>query len=137
MADIQDTLKEKFNSLLESANSLRQSATESLKETFESGKEKIQELDRDRRANEIYRALGRKVYKLTRRGEIELPECCDKFIESLKELYASEEVDDSDDACCEDGETCCCDDKKDCCCDDKKDCCCDDKKDDDAENKDA
>ena len=40
MADIQDTLKEKFNSLLESANSLRQSATESLKETFESGKEK-------------------------------------------------------------------------------------------------
>ena len=135
MADFQDTLKEKFNSFHSSANTLRQSASESLKETFESGKEKLQELDRERRANDIYRSLGRKVYKLSSRGELELPECCDKFIEALNELYASDEAEEAEEECTEDKKECCCEDKKECCCEDKKECCCEEKKEADAAEK--
>ena len=135
MADFQDTLKEKFSSILSSANSLRQSATETIKESLETGKEKLQEWDRDRRANEIYENLGKKIYKLSNRGEIELPECCDKYIQALNELYADDEAEEAAEECdCDDKkDCCCCDDKKDCCCDDKKDCCCcADKKEDDS-----
>ena len=133
MADFQDTLKEKFNSLLSSANSLRQSATETIKEGLETGKEKLQEFDRERRANDIYRSLGRKIYKLSSRGEIELPECCEKFIVALNELYAdAEEAEEAEDA-----EECACEDKKECCCaEDNKECCCEEKKDDDADKAD-
>ena len=96
MADFQDTIKEKFNSFLSSANTLRQSATETIKEGLETGKEKLQEWDRDRRANDIYQNLGKKIYKLSNRGEIELPECCDKYIQALNELYADDEVEEAE-----------------------------------------
>ncbi|MBQ1926504.1 MAG: hypothetical protein II767_10855 [Proteobacteria bacterium] len=150
MADFQDTIKEKFNSFLSSANTLRQSATETIKEGLETGKEKLQEWDRDRRANDIYQNLGKKIYKLSNRGEIELPECCDKYIQALNELYADDEVEEAegteecacedkkDCCCCEDNKECCCaDDHKECCCEDNKECCCcEDKKDDDADKAD-
>ena len=96
MADFQDTIKEKFNSFLSSANTLRQSATDTIKEGLETGKEKLQEWDRDRRANDIYQNLGKKIYKLSNRGEIELPECCDKYIQALNELYADDEAEEND-----------------------------------------
>ena len=124
-----DSMKGMFNSFLSKAQTLGKSAVETAKDTGEKVRDVVEERVREYNANEIYRKLGKKVYKLVSRDELSLPECCDKYIEALNDLYDEEdERDDSveQEACkCE----CKCDgDKCECKCDgDKCECKCDGK----------
>ena len=101
-------MKEKFSSLLNQAQELGKSAVETAKATAEKGKEAVEEHIREREANEIYRKLGKKVFKLATRGELQLPSECDKYLEALNELYDEGDKDDSsaEIPACKDGETC-------------------------------
>ena len=121
-----DTLKEKASSLFSSIRELGNSAKETIVDKAEQGKEAIEERMREREANDIYRQLGKKIYRLYKRNEVTLPESCEKYAEKLDDLYGENEPDDSCEmnACCE---------NKDCCCE-NKDCCCENK---DCENKES
>ena len=123
----QDTfgfVKNKLSSLLSMASEVGKSIAEQTKEAVEKGKDAIDEKLRENEADKVFTKLGRNVYKLVLRNEIQLPESCDKYIEAIKDIYGENEVDASteihacDEKKCEEGE-CCCD--KDECCEEKKD----------------
>jgi len=97
-----DVLKGKISSLLSSATNIGRSVVETVKDTAEKGKEVVGEHIREREANETYRKLGKKVYKLVSRDELKLPESCQKYIEALDDLYADGDSDD-----CAEGEASC------------------------------
>lgn len=129
MADVKDTVKDTFSALLNKAQSLGKSAVETAKGAAEKGKEAVEEHLREREAAEIYRKLGKKVFKLVSRDELTLPESCEKYIEALKDLYEEEDETPSGEQ-----EACCCThecgesgDKAEECDDDKAECTCDDK----------
>ena len=114
-----DTLKEKASSLFSSIRELGNSAKETLVDKAEQGKEAIEERMREREANEIYRQLGKKIYRLYKRNELTLPESCEKYAEKLDDLYGENEPDESCEmnACSENKE--CCGDKE-CSCENKE-----------------
>lgn len=126
MADVKDNEKEKFSetvkgtfsSILSKAQELASNAADSARGAAEKGKEAIEEHLREREANEIYRKLGKKVFKLVERNELELPDCCAKYIEALSELYDEDEDEtpSGEQTACE-----CSDDKECCCAGEKKD----------------
>ncbi|MCL2326455.1 MAG: hypothetical protein FWC40_08195 [Proteobacteria bacterium] len=99
-----DVLKGKISSLLSSATNIGRSVVETAKDTVEKGKEVVEEHIREREANETYRKLGKKVYKLVSRDELKLPESCQKYIEALDDLYAD---DNSGDEACAEGDASC------------------------------
>ena len=134
-----DSMKTMFNSLLSKAQTLGKTAVDNVKDVAEKGKEAFDEHLREREANEIYRKLGKKIYKLVSRDEMTLPECCDKYIEALNDLYEDERDESGEQEACKcacDGEKCececaCeCDGKKcECACDGEKcECACDGEK---------
>ncbi len=120
-----DTFKEKASSLLSSIREFGNSAKETISDKAEKGKEAVEEMMREREANEIYRQLGKKIYRIYKRKEITLPDSCEKYVEKLDDLYGDNEPDESVEmsACCENKDSC---DGKGCCCEEKAD---DDKKD--------
>ena len=126
-----DSMKDMFNSFLSQAQAIAKTAVETAKDGVEKGKDIVEDHLREREANEIYRKLGKKVYKLVSRNELDLPECCSKYIEALADLYDEEDRDDSgeQEACVCDGDKCeckCDGDKCECKCDgDKCECKCD------------
>ena len=63
-----NTLKEKASSLLSSASSFLNTAKETISDKAENGKESIEEHMREREANELYRQLGKKIYRLYKRN---------------------------------------------------------------------
>ena len=108
-----DTLKEKASSLFSSIRELGNSAKETITDKAEKGKEAVEEMMREREANDIYRQLGKKIYRLYKRNEITLPESCEKYAEKLDDLYGDSEPDESCEmnACCENKE-CSCENKE-------------------------
>ncbi len=109
MAENEPTMKDKFSSFLSDATAIGKNvlnkAQETVKETAKQGKEFVEEKKRDYDADKIYQKLGKKVYKLVSRDELTLPECCDKYIEALNELYADdseveEDMSGEQEACC-------------------------------------
>ncbi|GEM_PF-5911594 len=115
------SFSDRFSSFMDkaskTASSLFDSAAEKATELNKNVKDAVEEKIRERDANEIYRKLGKKVYTLVRRDELQLPESCDKYIEALNELYADDE--ERDDSCeqaaceCKDGECKCDEEQKD------------------------
>ena len=111
-----DRISSFLGSASKTASSLIDTATEKATEYGKVGKDFIEEKFRERDANEIYRKLGKKIYTLVCRDEIQLPESCDKFIDALNDLYADEEpsVSGEQPACeCKDDACKCADDSKD------------------------
>ena len=127
----QDTfgfVKSKLSSLFSKATSVASevgnNVYENVKETYEKGKDIVDEKIRENEADKVFTKLGRNVYKLVLRNEIQLPESCDKYIEAIKDIYGENDIDVSteihacDEKKCVEGE-CCCD--KDECCEEKND----------------
>ncbi len=114
MAENEPTMKDKFSSFLSDATAIDKNvlnkAQETVKETAKQGKEFVEEKKRDYDADRIYQKLGKKVYKLVRRDELTLPECCDKYIEALNELYADDS--EAEDDMSGEQESCCCSEDK-------------------------
>ena len=112
---------DRFSSFMDKASKTAKSVFDTVKdqagELYEDGKNAVEEKIRERDANEIYRKLGKKVYTLVQRDELQLPESCDKYIDALREMYT--EDDDRDEsveqpACdCKDGECKCEEEHKD------------------------
>ena len=115
------SFSDRFSSFMDkaskTASSLFDSATVKATEISKDVKGAVEEKIRERDANEVYRKLGKKVYTLVQRGELSLPESCDKYLDALNELYAEDEERDESceqDACeCKDGECKCDEDNKD------------------------
>lgn len=115
------SFSDRFSSFMDkaskTASSLFDSATVKATEISKDVKGAVEEKIRERDANEVYRKLGKKVYTLVQRGELTLPESCDKYLEALSELYADDE--ERDESCeqaaceCKDGECKCDEDHKD------------------------
>ena len=94
----QDTfsfVKGKLSSLLSSASELANTVGDKVKEGAEKVKDVADEKYRDIQADKIFEKLGKCVYKLSLRNEIQLPESCEKYIEALKDLYDENIPDDS------------------------------------------
>ncbi len=72
---------------------------EEAKVYFDKGADFIEEKRRERDAEEVYEKLGKKVYRLVSRGELTLPECCDKYIQSLNEILEDADAGKDDDDC--------------------------------------
>lgn len=93
-----ENVKNKLSSFLSSAKEKGKSLFNDVKENVKEGADKVQEIyeehERERKADELYRKLGKKVYKLVSREELALPECCDKYLDSLKELLADAPAED-------------------------------------------
>lgn len=108
----ENTVKDTLQSLLNKAQEIGKAAVETAKDAAEKGKTAVEDHMREREANELYRKLGKKIYKLVSRNELQLPECCDKYIEALNDLYADDEqpADASGEQPACDGEKC--DDEK-------------------------
>jgi len=110
-----NSIKGTFSSLLSRASVLGNTVVEAVKDQAEKGKEVIEDKMREREADEIYRKLGKKVARLVKRGELELPECCQQYIEALEDLYGDDKsyADDADDKeCCDKKDGCCCCEEK-------------------------
>ena len=110
-----NSIKGRFSSLISKATAIGNTVVDTVIEQAEKGKEAVGDKIRERDANEIYRKLGKKVARLAKRGEIELPECCKQQLDDLDELYADgsavrdDDDDDKDKECCsKDGEVCEC-----------------------------
>ena len=88
-------VKEKLSSLLSSASELANTVGDKVKEGAEKVKDAADEKYRDIQADKIFEKLGKCVYKLSLRNEIQLPESCEKYIEALKDLYDENIPDDS------------------------------------------
>ena len=125
---MKDTIREKASSLFSSAKEIASSVKETVMDKAEKGKEAVEEMMREREANEIYRQLGKKIYRIYKRKEITLPEVCDKYVAKLDDLYGENIPDES----CE-MSACDCGANKDCCCE-NKDCCCENKADENKDN---
>ncbi|MFA5623822.1 MAG: hypothetical protein WC966_02035 [Bradymonadales bacterium] len=96
MSEKKSAIQDSFSALLRRAAGAATQIGESVKEQAEKGKDFIDEKFREREANEVFRKLGRKVYKLHSREELELPESCDKFIDALDNLLDADDSDDHD-----------------------------------------
>lgn len=94
-----DSIKERLSSLVSAATTFGQSVVETVKDKADRGKEVVEEHMREREAREIYRKLGKKIYKLVGREELSLPVSCHKYIDALDELFdlEADESDDDDD----------------------------------------
>ena len=88
-------VKDKLSSLLSSATELASTVGDKAKDGAEKVKDVLDEKYRDIQANKIFEKLGKCVYKLTLRNELQLPESCEKYIEALKDLYDENLPDDS------------------------------------------
>lgn len=98
MEEKKSSIQEKLSLLWGKATEAASQIGDSVKEQAERGKDFIEDKIREREANELYRKLGQKVYKLASRDELELPEVCEKYVNALDELLEDEDdVDDEDD----------------------------------------
>ena len=112
-SSIKDKLSSIFSNVITVSKSVFEDAKQTAIETSKTLKDKADDFKREKEADEIYRKLGKKIYKLASRDEISLPECCEKYVAELDALYADEvKADDAECQCCAD---CKCD--SDCKCD--------------------
>ena len=110
----QDTLsfvKGKLSSFLNSASELADKVGDKVKEGAEKVKDVADEKYRDIQADKLFEKLGKCVYKLALRNEIQLPESCEKYIEALKDLYDENMPEDSCEMKSCDCQDCKCEDK--------------------------
>ena len=107
-----DSFRDRVGAFLSNAATIGKSAFETVKEsvveTAARGKEFVEDRRRDSKANDIYARLGKKVYKLVSRDEMTVPECCEKYIAELNELYADDAKDDDGGCGCGCGDSCSC-----------------------------
>ncbi|MFA5624000.1 MAG: hypothetical protein WC966_02935 [Bradymonadales bacterium] len=76
-----------FSNLLNKVSGVADQITDAVKEKAEKGKDYIDDKFKAREILEVERKMGRKLYKLHKRGEITLPEAVAKHLEKLDELW--------------------------------------------------
>ena len=77
------TLSNLWESLKTQAAEVKDTVVSKAVEVKDTVMDKVEDYERDKAANEEFRKLGKKVYKLIKRGELTLPEECDKYLEKL------------------------------------------------------
>ena len=86
-------MKDKLSSFISKATEVGNMAYEKSKVVTEKTKDTVNEKLREIEADRVFMKLGKNVYKLVLRNEIQLPESCDKYIEAVKDIYGENDVD--------------------------------------------